>query len=167
VVRSCAVKALRVFLSSAQADAGPAGELWRSLGDALEVSPSYRWELWGYTDRLVPGDDFDVKIKAAVAAADLGIFAVSTAFLLSRYIRDHELPPFLDQGTGKRIVPVLLKPLAGSTDLRGLAARQIHGYHRPYWAGQRPHLREQWARDLADQLHRVAREYGLGRLAGR
>jgi hypothetical protein len=157
------VKTLRVFLSSADADAGPAGELWRRLGDALAVSPSYRWVLWGYADRLVPGDDFDVKIKSAVAEADLGIFAVSTAFLLSRYIRDNELPPFLHPGTGKQIVPVLLKPLAANTDLRGLQGRQVFGYHRPYWGGQRPHLREQWARDLADQLHRVVRAYGLGR----
>lgn len=157
------MRTVGVFLSSAEADAGPAGELWRSLGGELAVSPSYRWELWGYAERLVPGDDFDVKIKAAVAGADLGIFAVSTGFLLSPYIRDNELPPFLDPGTGKRIVPVLLKPVADNTDLRGLEVRQIFGYHQPYWAGQRPHLREQWARDLADQMHRVVREYGLGR----
>jgi hypothetical protein len=157
------VKTVRVFLSSAAADAAQAGELWQSLGAALAASPSYKWGLWDYGDRLIPGDDFDVKIKTAVADAELGIFALSTAFLLSNYIQRHELPPFLDPGTGKRIVPVLLKPLARNTDLRGLEARQVFGFHRPYWSGQRPHLREQWARDLADQLHRVVHEYGLGR----
>jgi hypothetical protein len=154
---------VQVFLSYADKDADEAEDLWGRLVEHLRPSRSYRWELWAFRDQLRVGDDFDERIQAAIAAADLGVFAISNAFLNSRYIRDKELPHFLSPATSKRVAPVLLKPLPRDADLRGLTGRQIHGYHAPFWAGGRPHTRDAWASGLADELHRVARTYGLGR----
>jgi hypothetical protein len=154
---------IRVFLSYADRDAEEAEDLWGRLDEALRPSRSYRWELWAFRDQIRVGDDFDERIQAEIAEADLGVFAISNAFLNSAYIRDKELPYFLGPTAGKRVAPVLLKPLARDADLRGLAGRQIHGYHAPFWAGGRPHARDVWAVGLADELHRVAGTYGLGR----
>jgi hypothetical protein len=154
---------ITVFLSFAADDKSAAKDLWAYLQRALAPSRDYQWKLWSFTDQLLVGDDFDVEIKAAIADSDLGLFALSNAFLGSDYIRRIELPPFLDPGKGKRIAPVALKQLAQDADLHGLAARQIFSYHDPYWSGRTPHKREAWAIALADELHRVARRYGLGR----
>ncbi|MDQ1740431.1 MAG: hypothetical protein QOE53_2083 [Pseudonocardiales bacterium] len=158
-----AVKTIVGFLSYADADRSVAEELWDRLRGALKVSGEYRWELWAFTDQLIAGDDFDADIKAALAKADLGIFALSNAFLASEYIRTVELPPFLAPGSAKRVVPIALKRLARDADLRGLQARQIFNYRDPYYSGRAPHARDAWANALADELHRVARRYGLGR----
>jgi len=157
------VKTISVFLSYAGADGPAAEDLWNRLRSALDVSRDYRWQLWAFTDQLLAGDVFDADIKAALADADLGVFALSNAFLASEYIRTVELPPFLAPGGAKRIAPIALKRLARDADLRGLQARQIFNIHDPYYAGRPPHARETWAIELADELHRIARRHGLGR----
>jgi TIR domain len=155
-------KTVRVFLSFADKDRGAAEDLWRNLDSALRVSANLRWELWSFTAQLLVGDDFDTEIRAALADADLGIFALSNSFLASEYISRVELPPFLSPGAGKRIAPVALKAIAADADLRGLGNRQIFGYREPYWVGRAPHAREAWANNLAAELHRIARRDGLG-----
>ena len=162
-VTTPALKCVRVFLSFADLDGKEARDLWDRLEAAVEPSDSYRWHLWAFDKSLLGGVDFDAEIQDAVADADLGIFALSRAFLSRPYIQRVELPPFLASGTGRRILPVMLKPLPQDADLRGLQARQIFGFHDPYWSGRRPHARDEWANRLADEMHRVARRYGLGR----
>ncbi len=157
------IKTITVFLSFAADDRSDAEELWGRLSGALAATREYRWQLWSFTDQLLAGEDFDAQIKAALADSDLGVFALSNAFLGSDYIRTVELPPFLSPGGGKRIAPIALKQLACDADLRGLQARQIFKYHDPYVWGRRPHAREAWANALAAELHRIARRYGLGR----
>jgi len=154
---------IRVFLSYADKDAGVAEDLWGRLAEALGPSRSYVWDLWAFRDQLLVGDDFDERIQSAISVSDLGLFAISSAFLNSDYIRERELPRFLSPGTGKRIAPVLLKPLSKDADLRGLSGRQIQGFHDPFSAAGRPAQRDLWAIRLADELHRVAEAYGLGR----
>lgn len=154
---------VRVFLSYASKDASAAEDLWDRLGEALAPSKSFEWELWGFADQLLVGDDFDERIQAAIARADLGLFALSSAFLNSRYIQEDELPHFLTPAEGKRVAPVMLKPVAANADLRGLTGRQVYGYNDAYWSGRRPHERDVWATGLADELDRVTKTYGLGR----
>jgi hypothetical protein len=157
------LRTITVFLSFAAADRSAAEDLWRGLKGALAVSSGYRWQLWAFPDQLLAGEDFDTEIKAALADSDLGVFALSNAFLASEYIRSVELPPFLTPGGPKRIAPIALKRLARDADLRGLQARQIFRYHDPYVSGRAPDAREAWAIALADELHRIAHRYGLGR----
>jgi hypothetical protein len=156
-------KTITVFLSFADDDRSDAEELWGRLKGALAASRDYQWQLWAFTEQLLTGEDFDAEIKAALAESDLGVFALSNAFLVSDYIRTVELPPFLAPGGAKRVAPVALKRLASDADLRGLQARQIFNYHDPYVSGRPPHAREAWAIALADELHRIARRYRLGR----
>ena len=153
---------VQVFLSFASHDKKAAEDLWTRLRLALVSSREYRWELWTFTDQLLAGEDFDDDIQAALGRAELGVFALSNAFLASSYITTVELPPFLSPGAGKRVVPIALKALPGTADLRGLQSRQIFCYDEPYYAGRAPHAREIWANRLADELHRVARRYRLG-----
>ncbi len=153
---------VRAFLSFAAPDSKVAKDLWGNLRAALATSGQYRWELWAFTEQLVVGDDFDARIRAALAEADLGVFALSNYFLASGYIRTVELPPFLAPSTGKRVVPIALKKMPATADLRGMQSRQIFSYQNPYDAGRAPYAREQWANLLADELHQVAQRYGLG-----
>lgn len=157
-----ALKTIDVFLSFAALDQVPANDLWTRLRAALATSGSYRWQLWQFDKNLLAGDDFDAEIQDALAQAELGIFAISPAFLTSSYIQHDELRPFLASEAVKRIVPIQLKAAPQDADLRGLQTRQIFGFHVPYACGRPPHYREAWANRLADELHRVARRHGLG-----
>lgn len=140
-----------------------AEELWSYLNDALISSRHYAWHLWGFTKELLVGENFDQEIQKALQEADLGVFALSSGFLNSPYIRNKELPAFLDEAQNRRIIPVQMKALSSNADLHGLQTRQIFRYKSPYWAGRAPHSREAWAIDLADEMHRVAQKYGLGK----
>lgn len=144
------------FCSFAAADESDARGMWDRLQTSLASSQDYDWHLWKFTDELLPGDDFHEQIQAALTTADLGIFAMSTDFLNSDYIRTHELPPFLKPAPGKQIVPIMLKPLPRRVDLRGLESRQIFAYHKPFTTVDRPHQKDVWCNDLHDQLHRIA-----------
>ena len=155
-------KTIRVFLSFAAKDMQAAEDLWDNLREALATSGTFDWQLWAFTDQLLVGEAFDEQIAEAITTADIGLFALSPAFLNSAYIRRHELQPFLAQPDSKRIAPVMLKKLPGSADLRGLKFRQIFGYPAPYWSGRPPHARADWANTLADELHRLAKHYNLG-----
>ncbi len=156
-------KTVELFLSFAGDDRAAAEDLWGKLREALQTSGSYEWRLWAFTEQLMVGDDFELEIQKAIAAADVGIFALSSAFLNSDFIRTKELPPFLAPADGKRIAPVLLESVTANADLRGLQGRQVFGYGDPYWSGRRPHERRAWARRLADELHRLAHKHDLGR----
>jgi hypothetical protein len=155
-------KAIKIFLSYAGADKSAAHDLWCRLSKALSVSATLEWELWSFEEQVLLGEDFDEKIRAALAAADIGLCALSLDFLTSAYIQNVELPALLDPPNGKRLAPVLLSELPATVGLRGLSGRQIYGFDDPYWNGRDPHRRTRWANGLADELHRLANRYGLG-----
>jgi hypothetical protein len=155
-------KTIEVFLSFAAKDRAAAADLWENLQTALAASRLRSWHLWAFTEQLLLGENFDDEIQTAIADADLGIFAVSPAFLTSPYIRTRELSRFLTPAAAKRIAPVVLKGLPRDANLLGLESRQVFGYHEPYWAGRAPHARADWANRLADELQRLASRYGLG-----
>lgn len=153
---------IRVFLSSADTDNAAARDLWDRLEERLRNSKNFEWIPWSFDRRLIIGEDFDTEIQEAIGAADLGLFALSPAFLNSAYIRHSELPRFLHPADGKLCAPLMLKALPTDADLGGLEARQIFGFHDPYYSGRPLHKRDEWATQLADELHRLARKYELG-----
>lgn len=157
------MRTLRLFMSYAAVDRRAAEDLWSNLRQALGPSRSFRCELWAFTEALVVGQEWDSEIRMALDNADIGVCALSNAFLSSEYIRRVELPMMLHPADPhKRIAPVLLKKLTTNADLLGIEDRQIFGFRDPYWAGKPSHRRAEWAVDLADDLHRLASRYGLG-----
>lgn len=133
------------------------------MGEALGPSKEFRCELWGVAAALVVGDEWDREIRTALDWADIGVCAVSNAFLSTDYIGRVELPALLHPASPrKRIAPVLLKKLSADADLLGLGARQIYGFGNPYWTGKPSHRRAEWAIGLADDLHRLEKRCDLG-----
>ena len=66
---------------------------------------------WRDTD-LVPGEDWDDRIRERLTEADIILFMVSTDFLASKYITEEERPlamSLMDEGKAV-VVPVLLSP---------------------------------------------------------
>ena len=149
-------------MSYAGKDVKIAEDLWSRLRSALSTSTRTEWQLWAFSEQLILSDEWDSAIQTAIEEAALGLFAISNSFLISDYIRDRELPRFLQPDAGKRVAPIMLRPLPATADLRGLDARQIFEFHRPYSDCRGPGEREKWANRLADELHRVADRYGLG-----
>ena len=112
---------IKFFVSYAHADEHVA-ELLRLLKDHLRISSKYKYEVW--TDRNIElGKDWHQAIQRAITECDFGLLLVSTKFLGSEYIRDHELPHFVN---GSRpVFPVALSKINFKRDLRGLEQRQI------------------------------------------
>jgi TIR domain len=149
---------VRMFLSFAKRDAVVAGRLWELLAEATAVDRVYQFELWRFDEAILVGEDWDAQIREALAVSELGLLAVSNAFLRSTYITDVELPALVDVA-GKRAIPVSVLRTSRHADLHGLEGKQIYGYHRPF-AQVRPSSAQQaWVNDLVDQLHRVLARY--------
>jgi hypothetical protein len=104
------------------------------------------------------GEDWDAQIRAALAVSELGLLAVSNAFLGSEYITDVELRALVDV-PGKRAIPVLVRRMSEHADLQRLAGKQIYGYRRPFGAVRGPAGQQAWVNGLVDQLHRVLARY--------
>jgi hypothetical protein len=149
---------VRVFLSYAKRDAVVVGRLWELLAEATEVDRVYQFELWRCDDAILVGEDWDAQIRDALAVSELGLLAVSNAFLRSTYITDVELPALVD-AAGKRAIPVSVGRTSGHADLRGLEGRQIYGHQRPFAEVRGRAAQQAWVNDLVDQLHRVLARY--------
>jgi WD40 repeat protein len=156
---------VRVFLSWASANKRVVEELCELLNAATAVDRIYEFAQWRCDEQLLAGDDWDSRIRAAMAEADIGILALSNEFLRSEYIADVELPEFTGGKAvdGKRAVPVLLNSIAEHADLRGLDERQIFAStdshnKRLAFSAARSKKRE-WANALAGELHRILDRY--------
>lgn len=158
-----ATPVVNTLLSYAADDRRTAEDLWKKLGLALSTSGTVTWRLWAFSGQLLLGEEWHRAVQDAIDESSLGLFAISNSFLSSEYIRDHELPRFVESDGRKRVAPIMLRPLPSTADLRGLEARQIFGYHQPYSNCRGLAERERWVNHLADELHRVVDRYGLGR----
>lgn len=150
---------VRVFLSFAAADRACAARLWDGLQVATAVDRSYRFVLWRFDQAIVAGEAWDSRIRSALVESEIGILAMSDAFLASRYIRETEIPA-LAHAEGKRCLPVALSSWSRHADQAGLAGLQIYGYQRPFELERGAVAQRQWVHGLVDQLHRVLDEYG-------
>src|SRR5215475_1481722 len=83
---------VRMLLSLAKRDAVVVGRLWELLAEAADVVRAYRFELWRFDEAILVGEDWDAQVRDALAVSELGLLAVSYAFLRSTYITDVELP---------------------------------------------------------------------------
>lgn len=149
---------VRMFLSFARRDADAARRLWDRLAEATAVDRTYEFELWRFDEALLVGEDWDARIQDALTAADLGVLALSNAFLRSEYIKDTELPALVDV-PGKRAIPLSLRQFSAHADLRGLESKQIYGYRRPFGAVRGEFAQDIWVNSLVDQIHRILARY--------
>lgn len=149
---------VRMFLSFARRDVAVVGRLWELLAEATGVDRGYRFELWRFDEAILVGEDWDVRVREALAVSELGLLAVSNAFLCSAYITGVELPALVDV-PGKRAIPVLVRRASRHADLRGLEGKQIYGSQRPFGEVRGLAGQEVWVNGLVDQLHRVVARY--------
>jgi len=149
---------VRTFLSFAKRDAAVVGRLWELLAEATGVDRVYQFELWRFDEAILVGEDWDAQIRDALAVSELGLLAVSNAFLGSAYITGVELPALVDV-PGKRTIPVSVRRTSRHADLQGLEGKQIYGYQRPFGEVRGLAGQEVWVNGLVDQLHRVLTRY--------
>jgi len=149
---------VRMFLSFAKRDAAVVGRLWELLAEATGVDRGYQFELWRFDEAILVGEDWDVQIWDVLAVSELGLLAVSNAFLGSAYITGVELPALVDV-PGKRAIPVSVRRTSRHADLQGLEGKQIYGYQRPFGEVHGEPAQDKWVNGLVDQLHRVLARY--------
>lgn len=134
---------IRVFISYSHADEHWKDRLVRHLRVFATEGDIVVWD-----DSLIEaGSDWKAAIDTALAGADVAILLVSADFLISPFIRDHEVARILARRKedGLRVVPLLVAPCPW-TAVDWLASLQV----RP--AGARPlslGTKAQSERDLA------------------
>jgi TIR domain-containing protein len=117
---------VRIFLSFAKRDAAVVGRLWELLAEATGVDRGYQFALWRFDQAILVGEDWDAQVREALAVSELGLLAVSHAFLGSTYITGVELPALVDV-PGKRAIPVSVRRTSRHAELHGLAGKEIYG----------------------------------------
>ena len=98
-----------VFISYAHADQLQIDWLARLKLYLAQARRSGNIDAW-HDGRLDAGVDWRGEIEAAIREARAAILLVGPAFLASRFIQDHELPPLLEgaRSRGIRIFPVII-----------------------------------------------------------
>ncbi|MEA5359160.1 TIR domain-containing protein [Amycolatopsis sp., V23-08] len=150
---------VRMFLSFAKRDEAVARRLWDLLDEATAIDRVYEFRLWRADEAILTGEEWDVRIKDALTKSELGILALSNAFLGSKYITDVEVPALVDV-PGKRALPLSLRQVGGKADWHTLKNKQIYGHRLPFGRVRGSSAQDAWVNGLVAQLHRVLAEYG-------
>jgi hypothetical protein len=140
----------RIVLCHVPQDAKWAGPLWDLLTQAMECDQS-RFTIWQADRDVLAGEDADQQFRAAVAAGELAIVALSNAWLGQPALREVALGQL--EATGLRVVPVALRPLSAHAELTGFGTT-IYSQGRPFAALRGDAARDKWVNGLVDQVHR-------------
>lgn len=135
-------------------------ELFNHLNIHLRGSKHYDFGLW--TDRLLLlGENWDARIKQEMERADAGLLLVSPSFVTRPYIKDIELPRFL-QDPSKVILPVLLHRVDFDlTDLLGIEDYQIYSHEGRSFGELDAQGRRDFLLPLNRQVHsRIKKVFG-------
>lgn len=114
---------VRFFVSFSHENDPEKGKLLGLLQQELGASEKYRFLLWTDGD-ITLGEKWHDQIQIALQTCDLGLLLVSPTFLSSKYIKEHELPAFVNGD--KPCIPVELKTIDFKNHkLHGLEEQQI------------------------------------------
>lgn len=117
-------------------------------------------KFWLFKEELKMGDGFDEKIQQAIKNCDFGLLALSQHFFNSGYIKNSELPWFVEQPNSgikasKFASPILIRKLQFDRhDLHGIADIQIYRgkAEKPYLELETEVEKDDWAEELAKQI---------------
>lgn len=154
---------VRFFVSYARVDMDAKDSFLHELQPHLQASGRYQLQLWQDQD-ILTGEQWHKHIIQELKRAHVGLLLISPGFLTNKYIAEYELPGFItakgDNVLGKRLLPVQLKPIPASADLKGLDAYQIYGRTRGQsFVEQDLHMRSVWAARVAEQLEAMLNRY--------
>lgn len=146
-------KPVSFFVSYAHANKAAKNKFMELFLEQTGAAKRFNYSFWQDQDIAV-GDDWDQSIQNAITHTDFGLLLVSPAFLGSQYIKDKELPRYLESG-GKRCFPLMLSQVDFERqDLKGLEEKQIFLLDSPDFKQPRPFndlkpkRKEQFAREL-------------------
>lgn len=116
----------RLFLSWAHADVTLKTKLVALLSDQLRIMRGVRFEWWE-DSHINSGEQWRREILTRLDESDYTVQLTSPSFFASRFIVEHELPPFVGERPLKAALPVGLRPvpLTGEAELHGLDRLQI------------------------------------------
>ena len=115
------------FISYAHRDDPAVESFLRLFAEMTTPSARYEYRLWRDRGGIPLGTDWHEMIQQALRECDFGLLLISPAFLGSRYIRQHELPPL----QAKPVIPVALQRVSHRHDQAWLPARQWFFLDRP------------------------------------
>ena len=91
------------FISYAHDDREAVLDLLQRLEKHLKASKHYRYKLW-YDGEIEVGEEWSEAIEKAMQESHFGLFCVTPSFLNSGFIKETELPHFLEMD--KPVIPV-------------------------------------------------------------
>ncbi|MGM1058675.1 TIR domain-containing protein [Saccharothrix sp. Mg75] len=153
-----AVTTVRVFLSWCHRDAKAKAALLAELLPALELFTDLRVQWWE-DSHLTCGEQFAPAIFDRMDEADFGLLLVSTDYLVSSFIRKHELPRFAGPDADRGALPVRLTPLppfGSEVDFGGLAELQMFSLEGRAFTETTGPRRKRFGIDLAASIRRRA-----------
>ena len=149
---------VRFFVSYARRNKRRADEFLERLEEQLRPSKQYDYRLWRDTG-ILPGEDWDREIHAALDESDLGLVLVTPTLLTRDYVLREELPKYVGH-EAKPVIPVLLEPVdLARHDLHGLEAHQLFSLDGPrgplaYADCRDDRTRRRFAEELFRQIER-------------
>jgi hypothetical protein len=146
----------RLFLSWAHADLRLKTKLVALLSEQLRIMRGVRFEWWE-DSHINSGEQWRREIMTRLDESDYTVQLTSPSFFASRFIVEHELPPFVGERSVKAALPVGLRPvsLAGDADLHGLDGLQIFKLDGKCFSElSTAAQRDRFVRELASEIRR-------------
>jgi WD40 repeat protein len=138
---------VEIFLSYSHNDKTHKSRFFELISNRLKTSKLYDFSFSVDTDILV-GEKWHDEIQKMVKQCDFGLLLLSTNFLNSEYISNHELPRLLE-----KCIPVALNILDFKRqDLKGLQENQIFRYEEKAFSELREPNLTRFVNELARQV---------------
>jgi hypothetical protein len=153
-----AAQTIRLFLSWCHRDKRQKEALLHDLRPALRLFTDLDVEWWG-DDRLMVGEEFTPAIVGRIDECDFGLLLTSAHYLVSPYIRKHELPRFAGPTADKGALPVMLDVLPAfgpEYDFGGMAELNMFSRDGKSYAATTGSRRREFATNLAAEIRRRA-----------
>lgn len=121
---------MKLFLSYAHGDNLLAEVFIREFAAIVKI---YGWELW-YDEKIPLGKPWHDYIQSHIAQSDGAVLLLSTNFLTSKYISEHEWEKIksLQQEKGVHVFPLLLRAIPDPSVVPDIYTRQIYQSDTPF-----------------------------------